>query len=56
LDSIVTSELFEEDFYPAIHRNAFAAMKAMHERDATEESTLSRLPRRCGAQALTLKA
>jgi AAA domain/DnaB-like helicase N terminal domain len=37
LASIVTSELFEEDFYTAIHRNAFAAMKAMHEREATEE-------------------
>lgn len=37
LASIVTSELFEEDFYRVIHRNAFAAMKAMHERDSTEE-------------------
>jgi hypothetical protein len=37
LASIVTSELFEEDFYRVNHRNAFAAMKAMHERDSTEE-------------------
>lgn len=37
LASIVTSELFEEDFYRVIHRNAFAAMKAMHERNSTEE-------------------
>jgi hypothetical protein len=36
LAAIITSELFAEDFYSAIHRNAFAAMKAMHERDATE--------------------
>jgi hypothetical protein len=52
LASIVTSELFEEDFYPAIHRNAFAAMKAMHERDATEEInplSLAEAMRRAGS-------
>lgn len=37
LAAIVTSELSTEDFYLMIHRNAFAAMKAMHERDATKE-------------------
>jgi hypothetical protein len=37
LAAIVTSELFAEDFYSVTHRNAFAAMKAMHERDATAE-------------------
>jgi hypothetical protein len=37
LAATVTSELSAEDFYLIVHRNAFAAMKAMHERDATEE-------------------
>lgn len=37
LAAIVTSELSAEDFYLIVHRNAFSAMKAMHERDATEE-------------------
>lgn len=37
LASMVTSELFEEDFYPMIHRNAFAAMEAIYEQDATAE-------------------
>lgn len=52
LASIVTSELFEEDFYPAVHRNAFAAMKAIHERDATEEInplSLAEAMRRAGS-------
>jgi hypothetical protein len=52
LAAIVAGELFEEDFYTAIHRNAFAAMKAMHERDATEEInplSLAEAMRRAGS-------
>jgi hypothetical protein len=37
LAAIVTSELSTEDFYLILHRNAFAAMKATHERDATKQ-------------------
>src|ERR1700742_4115296 len=52
LASIVTSQLFAEDFYSATHSNAFAAMKAMHERDATEEInplSLAEAMRRAGS-------
>src|SRR3954465_13543577 len=52
LAAIVTSELFAEDFYSAIHSNDFAAMKAMHERDATEEVnplSLAEAMRRAGS-------
>lgn len=37
LAAMVIAELSAEDFNSAVHRNAFAAMKAMQERDATEE-------------------
>lgn len=52
LAAIVTSELTDEDFYSSVHRNAFAAMKAMHERDATEEInpiSLAEVMRRAGS-------
>jgi DNA repair protein RadA/Sms len=52
LAAIVTSELTDEDFYSLVHRNAFAALKAMHERDATEEInpiSLAEAMRRAGS-------